>query len=68
MGDKSDFTAILVSFVSPKPLEKGSVFDVDCREAKTGDGVFLSGTFIVRFRSNFRSYWSLFFSRSTDET
>ena len=34
----------LASYSSPWPLAKGTVFDVECRDAKTGDGVFLAVT------------------------
>lgn len=44
LGDRSDLSAILVSFSSPWPLAKGTVFDVECRDAKTGDSAFLSVT------------------------
>lgn len=37
-----DPIAILTSFTSPWPLAKGSVFDIECRDASTGDGAFLS--------------------------
>jgi len=43
-GTKSNPRAVLVSFVSPWKLETGSVFDVECRDAKTGDGAFLAVT------------------------
>lgn len=44
LGEKSNLSAVLVSFRSPWSLAKGTVFDVECRDAKTGDGVFLSVT------------------------
>jgi hypothetical protein len=44
LGNKADLSAVLVSFKSPWPLAKGTVFDVECRDAKTGDGAFLSVT------------------------
>lgn len=34
----------LAAFSSPWPLAKGSVYDVECRDAKTGDGAFLAVT------------------------
>lgn len=34
----------LASYSSPWPLAKGTVFDVECRDASTGDGVFLAVT------------------------
>lgn len=38
----TSLTSILTSFESPWPLATGTVFDVECRDSKTGDGVFLS--------------------------
>lgn len=35
---------VLASFSSPWPLATGTVFDVECRDASTGDGVFLAVT------------------------
>jgi hypothetical protein len=35
---------VLVTFDSPWPLATGSVFDVECRDIKTGDGAFLAVT------------------------
>eukprot|EP00545_Synedropsis_sp_CCMP1620_P001427 CAMPEP_0119013942 /NCGR_PEP_ID=MMETSP1176-20130426/9269_1 /TAXON_ID=265551 /ORGANISM="Synedropsis recta cf, Strain CCMP1620" /LENGTH=303 /DNA_ID=CAMNT_0006967071 /DNA_START=45 /DNA_END=956 /DNA_ORIENTATION=+ len=44
-GTKANPVAVLVSFVSPKwKLETGPVFDVECRDKKTGDGAFLAVT------------------------
>lgn len=44
-GTKENLKAVLVSFDSPKlKLETGPVFDVECRDGKTGDGVFLAVT------------------------
>ena len=42
VGTKARPTSVLVSFVAPYRLEKGSVFDVECRDGKTGDGAFLA--------------------------
>ena len=39
---KSNPTPVLASFSSPFPLAKGGLFDVECRDAKTGDGAFLT--------------------------
>jgi len=36
--------AALTSYTSSLPLAKGSYYDVECRDAKTGDGVFLQVT------------------------
>jgi hypothetical protein len=43
-GTKENPKAVLVSFVCPLKLETGSVFDVECRDGRTGDGVFLAVT------------------------
>jgi hypothetical protein len=40
--ESNDLTAVLVTFSSPWPIATGSVFDLECRDAKTGDGAFLS--------------------------
>jgi len=42
--NSKDYTAAVVSFTSPWALAKGFVFDVECRDADTGDGVFLMVT------------------------
>lgn len=44
LGEKANLSAVLVSFQSPWSLAKGTVFDVECRDAKTGDGAFLAVT------------------------
>ena len=44
LGSKDDPKAVLTSYSSPWSLASGTVFDVECRDAKTGDGVFLSVT------------------------
>lgn len=41
-GTKINPVAVVVSFQSPWKLETGPVFDVECRDGKTGDGVFLA--------------------------
>jgi len=44
-GTRDKLKAVLVSFDSPKwKLETGPVFDVECRDGKTGEGVFLAVT------------------------
>lgn len=43
-GTRANPEAVLVSFVSPWKLETGPVFDVECRDGKTGDGAFLAVT------------------------
>ena len=44
VGTKANPTSVLVSFKAPYKLETGSVFDVECRDGKTGDGAFLAVT------------------------
>uniref|UniRef100_A0A7S0CCE2 Uncharacterized protein n=1 Tax=Proboscia inermis TaxID=420281 RepID=A0A7S0CCE2_9STRA len=44
IGTKLEPVAIVASFRSPWPLATGSVFDVECRDAKTGDGTFMAVT------------------------
>lgn len=44
VGTKAKPEAVLISFRAPYKLEKGSVFDVECRDGKTGDGAFLAVT------------------------
>ena len=47
VGTKVNPTAILASFSSPWPLATGPVFDVECRDGKTGDGAFLAVSPVV---------------------
>lgn len=42
LGSAADPTPVLATFSSPLPLAKGGLFDVECRDAKTGDGAFLT--------------------------
>lgn len=42
VGTKAKPVAVLVSFASKLKLEKGSVYDVETRDARTGDGAFLA--------------------------
>lgn len=42
VGKSTDPTPVLATFSSPWPLAKGGVFDVECRDASTGDGAFLA--------------------------
>jgi len=42
VGTKSNPSPLLVNYVSPWPLATGSVYDIECRDAKTGDGAFVS--------------------------
>ena len=37
-----DQTPVFASFSSPWPLAKGGLFDVECRDAASGDGAFLT--------------------------
>jgi hypothetical protein len=41
-GTKASPKAVLVTFRSPWKLETGPVFDVECRDSKSGDGAFLA--------------------------
>lgn len=42
IGKSADPTPVLATFSSPWPLAKGGLFDVECRDASTGDGAFLT--------------------------
>mmetsp|Transcript_33460 Transcript_33460/g.73759 ORF Transcript_33460/g.73759 Transcript_33460/m.73759 type:complete len:307 (+) Transcript_33460:46-966(+) len=42
LGKSADPTPVLATFTSPWPLAKGGLFDVECRDASTGDGAFLT--------------------------
>ena len=44
VGTKASPTAVLTTFQSPWPLATGPVYDVETRDASTGDGVFLAVT------------------------
>jgi hypothetical protein len=44
VGTKANPKAVLASFSTPLPLARGTVFDVECRDQKTGDGAFLAVT------------------------
>ena len=44
IGTKARPSSVLVGFVAPYKLETGSVFDVECRDGKTGDDAFLAVT------------------------
>lgn len=46
-----DPMAVLTSFESPWPLAKGPLFDVECRDSKTGDGAFLAVTASTKGKS-----------------
>jgi len=43
-ANSPDPVGVLTSFTSPWPVAKGAVFDVECRDSKTGDAAFLSVT------------------------
>lgn len=51
VGSKADPKAVLATFSSPWPLMRGPVFDVECRDAQTGDGAFLAVTTPTRGKS-----------------
>mmetsp|Transcript_52187 Transcript_52187/g.156630 ORF Transcript_52187/g.156630 Transcript_52187/m.156630 type:complete len:209 (-) Transcript_52187:196-822(-) len=51
VGTKAEPVAVLASFSSPWPLATGSVYDVECRDSKTGDGTFLSITTSAKGKS-----------------
>lgn len=42
LGKKEDLTPVLATFSSPWKLAVGGLFDVECRDASTGDGAFLT--------------------------
>ena len=42
VGSSSNPTPVLTTFQSPWKLENGGLFDVECRDAKSGDGAFLT--------------------------
>jgi len=41
-GSSSSLVPVLASFVSPWALAEGTVFDVECRNAATGEATFLA--------------------------
>lgn len=43
-SSSSELTPVVATFQSPWPLATGTVFDVECRDPRTGDGVFLQVT------------------------
>ena len=67
-GTKADPQAVLVSFVSPWELQTGPVFDVECRDGRTGDGVFLAVTQDTGGKSVSDLPTSFFFERLFDPT
>ena len=42
LGKSSNLIPVLATFSSPWPLATGAVFDVECRDASSGDGAFLT--------------------------
>jgi hypothetical protein len=42
VGSSSNPTPVLATFQSPWKLESGGLFDVECRDAKSGEGAFLT--------------------------
>mmetsp|Transcript_32143 Transcript_32143/g.48522 ORF Transcript_32143/g.48522 Transcript_32143/m.48522 type:complete len:299 (-) Transcript_32143:134-1030(-) len=67
-GTKKDPKAVLVSFVSPWKLETGPVFDVECRDGRTGDGAFVAVTKSVGGKSLEDLPSSFFLDRLFDPT
>ena len=67
-GTKASPTSVLVSFNAPYKLEKGSVFDVECRDGKTGDGAFLAVTESTAGKSIDELPSSFFLDRLFDPT
>lgn len=68
VGTKKDPKPVLVSFVAPWKLEKGSVFDVECRDGRTGEGAFLAVTQSTEGRSLQSLPSSFFLERLFDPT
>eukprot|EP00956_Cyclotella_meneghiniana_P008189 scaffold10899_cov69-Cyclotella_meneghiniana.AAC.5 len=68
VGSKANPTAVIVSFKAPYKLETGSVFDVECRDGKTGDGAFIAVTENTKGRSLEELPSSFFLGRLFDPT
>lgn len=68
VGTKKDPKPVLVSFVSPWKLEKGTVFDVECRDGRTGEGAFLAVTQNTKGQSLQNLPNSFFLERLFDPT
>ena len=68
VGKKAQPTSVLVSFNAPYKLETGSVFDVECRDGKTGDGAFLAVTEATNGKSIEELPSSFFLNRLFDPT
>jgi hypothetical protein len=61
IGNREQPVPVLASFISPWPLATGSVFDVECRNPKTGDGAFLAITESTNGKSNVKDVPDSFF-------
>lgn len=68
VGTKSDPKSVLISFTAPYKLETGSVYDVECRDQKTGDGAFLAVTEKANGKSLEELDSSFFMNRLFDPT
>lgn len=68
VGTKSDPKSVLISFTAPYKLETGSVYDVECRDQKTGDGAFVAVTEKVDGKSLEELDSSFFMKRLFDPT
>lgn len=68
VGTKASPSSVLVSFNAPYRLETGSVFDVECRDGKTGDGAFLAVTASTNGKSLEELPTSFFLERLFDPT
>merc|ERR1740139_287150 len=68
VGPKEKPLAIVATFTSSLKLEKGAVFDVECRDGKTGDGAFLAVTASTGGRSLQSLPNDFFLSRLFDPT
>mmetsp|Transcript_32282 Transcript_32282/g.47351 ORF Transcript_32282/g.47351 Transcript_32282/m.47351 type:complete len:310 (+) Transcript_32282:111-1040(+) len=67
-GTKANPSAVLVSFACPWKLETGPVFDVECRDGKTGEGAFLAVTKSVDGKSISELSSQFFLDRLFDPT
>ncbi|KAL7447533.1 hypothetical protein ACHAXM_010811 [Skeletonema potamos] len=68
VGTKADPKSVLISFSAPYKLETGGVFDVECRDQKTGDGAFLAVTEKANGKSLEELDSSFFMQRLFDPT
>jgi|Transcript_14029 hypothetical protein len=67
-GTKAKPVAVIASFASPWPLQTGSVFDVECRDGKSGNGAFLAVSDSVGGKSLAELPSSFFLGRLFDPT